>query len=285
MFKKIYSNLNLIKYWTHIPLILRAIIIGLIVSTIGIITWTGSATLIQFPWLIIEMVIVFWLYIKYFSGSWWPKSTAYLRKVNFRKVKLPMNYWLLGIIGAIIFVIISQSAFIVTFRIIEYPATLFTSGYNLDEITPIWLAWIVIIISSLAAGIFEEIGFRGYMQVPLEKKYNPKIGILIVSIMFVLFHLNQVWAPPVLINLFGLSVLLGILAYVTDSLIPSIIGHTIMDVFMFSFWWSNVAGKFELTTIFKTGIDIHFIVFILIFVLSFISFCVIILTIHNIKSN
>ena len=68
-----------------------------------------------------------------------------------------------------------------------------------------------------------------------------------------------------LFHLFALGSLLGILAYTSGSLTPSITGHVIMDIFNFSYWWSDVAGKFEMRTILETGIDFHFIVWSLIF--------------------
>lgn len=118
------------------------------------------------------------------------------------------------------------------------------------------------------AGICEETGFRGYMQVPLEKHFGPGVGITIVSILFVIFHLNQAWAPPMLFPLFALSAMMGILAYTFGSLIPPMIGHTIIDVFNFSYWWSDVAGSFERRPIAETGFDLHFITWVLILVVA-----------------
>ena len=76
------------------------------------------------------------------------------------------------------------------------------------------------VLAALVAGITEEVGFRGYMQVPLGKRYGPAIAITIVSIVFVLAHLNQAWAGGILIILFIISVLWGVLARVSGSLIP-----------------------------------------------------------------
>jgi hypothetical protein len=90
--------------------------------------------------------------------------------------------------------------------------------------------------------------------------------------MFTIFHLNQAWAQPVLFQIFALSVLLGILAYASGSVLPSIIGHTIMDIINFSFWWTGLAGNFELQTIAVTGIDTLFITAVLIFVASLALF-------------
>jgi membrane protease YdiL (CAAX protease family) len=168
-------------------------------------------------------------------------------------------------------VIIWQSGMVLTFRIIEFPAEAFAAGYDLEAM-PLWLAWLMVIMSSLVAGICEETGYRGYGQVPLEERYGPGAAITIVSIMFLVIHLQQVWAPPVLFHLFALSVLLGILAYSSGSLMPGIIAHTSLDVFNFSYWWTDVAGRFDRRRLAETGIDAHFVVWALIFVASVVLF-------------
>lgn len=259
------SGSAMIRFWQRIPVVIRAIVSGLFVSTIGVFAWPILAALIPGLWSIVVMGGVLWLYWKYFSGSWWPKSTAEARRNRFRAVKMSAAVWKWSLVAALFFVVVAQSSFVLTFRIIEFPADTFTEEYYFFDALPLWLAWLAIIMSALVAGICEEIGFRGYMQVPLEKRYGPGVAIAIVSIMFLVAHLNQAWAPPVLFHLFALGSLLGILAYTSGSLIPSIIGHVIMDIFNFSYWWSDVAGKFEMRTILETGIDFHFIVWSLVF--------------------
>ena len=261
----------IIRFWQRIPLVIRAIVLGVFVSTIGVYAWLVIGPLIPGPWSIIVMGGVLWLYWKYFSGSWWPKSTAGARRNSFRAVKMSAAVWKWSLVAAVLIVVIWQSGMVMTFRIIEFPAEAFAAGYNLEAI-PLWLAWLMVIMSSLVAGICEETGYRGYMQVPLEERYSPGVAITIVSIMFLVIHLQQVWAPPVLFHLFALSVLLGILAYASDSLIPGIIAHTSLDIFNFSYWWTDVAGTFERQTIAETGIDNHFIAWFLIFGVSIALF-------------
>lgn len=273
--QKSSSDPAVIRFWQRIPIVIRAIVSGLLVSTIGVMGWMVIVVLIPSPWFIVIMGGVLWLYWKYFSGSWWPKVTAEARCNSFREVKLSASIWKWGLVGAVLFVVVVQSGFVITFRIMEFPAETFTLEYNFVAM-PLWLAWLTIIMASLVAGICEETGFRGYMQVPLEKRYGPGVGITMVSIMFLIIHLNQAWAPPVLFHLFVMSVLLGILAYVSGSLIPSIIGHIGIDIFNFSYWWSDVAGKFERRTIFETGIDFHFMGWLLIFGVSIVLFFVVI---------
>ena len=265
-----FSESPIVKFWRRIPVLIRAIISGAFVNSIGVGVWLLSLAVIPAPWSFFIMGGFLWLYWKYFSGSWWPQSTAEARNKYFRNTKLSAAVWKWGLLGTFLLVVIFQSAAVLTFRLIEFPAEA-AADYGLDAL-PLWEAWITVVLASLVAGVCEEIGFRGYMQVPLEERYGPAVGIAIVSIVFTVFHLHQAWAQPVLLQIFGLSVLYGILAYASGSLIPSIIGHTIMDIFNFSFWWTNLAGNLEFQTIAATGIDALFIAAVIMFVASLALF-------------
>ena len=264
------SDSPIIRLWQRIPVLIRAIVSGVFVTFVGVGAWLLCLAVIPAPWSTVVMGGILWLYWKYFSGSWRPSSTAEARSQNFRAVKLSPAVWKWSLAGTFLFVVILQSATVLTFRLIEFPAEA-SADYGLDAL-PVWVAWITIIMASLVAGVCEEIGFRGYMQFPLEEHYGPVVGITIVSIMFTVFHLNQAWAGPVLFQIFAISTLFSILAYTSGSLIPSIIGHTIMDIFNFAFWWTNLAGDFEWQTIAVTGIDPLFVTAVLTFVVSLALF-------------
>ena len=264
------SDSPIIRLWQRIPVLIRAIFSGAFVTFVGVGPWLLCLAVIPAPWSTVVMGGILWLYWKYFSGSWWPRSTAEARSKNFRAVKLSPAVWKWSLAGTFLFVVILQSATVLTFRLIEFPAEA-SADYGLDAL-PVWVAWITIIMASLVAGVCEEIGFRGYMQVPLEERYGPAVGITIVSIMFTVFHLNQAWAQPVLFQIFAISTLFSILVYTSGSLIPSIIAHTIMDIFNFAFWWTDLAGDFEWQTIAVTGIDLLFITAVLTFVVSLVLF-------------
>ncbi len=268
------SNPAIIRFWQRIPIVIRAILLGFFVFQIGSVPSIASLTIIPAPWSIVVAGGVLWLYWKYFSGSWRPKVTAEARRRSFRALRLPGAVWKWGLIAAILLVVVLQAGLVTTFRLIEFPREAFTSGLDFGD-APLWLAWLFIVMAALTAGITEEVGLRGYMQSPLEKRYGPIIGITIVSIVFLVMHLNQAWATSVLIHLFVLSVMFGILTYTTGSLIPSIIGHTVLDIFNFSYWWTDVAGRFERQPISETGIDSHFVVWALILVASIALFIVV----------
>ena len=54
------------------------------------------------------------------------------------------------------------------------------------------------------------------------------------------------------------SAMLGALAYAARSLVPGIVGHAVMDVFNFAYWWWHLIGTYDKSTIFETGVDFHF---------------------------
>ncbi|MCK4725907.1 MAG: CPBP family intramembrane metalloprotease [Anaerolineales bacterium] len=266
------SDSVFIRFWQRIPILIRAVVSGFLVYfVVGFVAWLAIVALIPAPWSLVIMALVLWIYLKYFSGRWWPKTTAATRSEYFRATKLSTGVWKWSLITALLVVAAIQSSLVITFRVIEFPADAWALGFDYKAF-PIWLIWLYIVLMASVAGITEEVGFRGYMQVPLEKRYGPAAGIAIVSIMFMVLHLNQAWAPFVLIHLFVIGVLWGIMAYTSGSLIPGIISHTIADIFNFSYWWTDVAGKFDKMPIAETGIDSHFVIWLLIFVASIALF-------------
>ena len=123
-----------------------------------------------------------------------------VRSENFRSTRLNRSDWSWGVTGALLFVIVLQSMFVLTFRFFfEYNPDIMMT-FQLGDL-PTWLLWFAAIASALIAGVSEEVGFRGYMQVPLEAKYKPWVVYIIVPVAFVLFHLNQGWVQP---SMFGI---------------------------------------------------------------------------------
>jgi membrane protease YdiL (CAAX protease family) len=255
------------RFWGRIPVLIRGIIMGFLATTIGVNVLLMVASFVPGFWQLVVIGVGLFLYWKFFSGSWGHQATAGIRRKYFRTTKMSPAAWKWAMVAALTFVLVFQSSLMVTFRLIEFPAASFVEEYNFDAM-PLGMAWLSILLAALLAGICEETGFRGYGQVPLEERYGPIVANIVISLLFVIAHLHQAWSPPVLLHIFAGSLLFGILAYSSGSLIPGIIAHTITDIFNFSYWWSDVLGKFEYKVISETGIDTHFMVWSLILVVS-----------------
>jgi len=245
--------------WQRIPLVIRAVVLGFAVSTLGIGIWVVLFSTVPVPWSLGLMAIVLWAYWKYFGGTGWPTSTAAYRRESLRATTMTPAAWRQSLGAAACFVVAFHAGLVVTFRIMPIPLDALTAEYNFDA-TSLWLAWPTIVMASLVAGVCEEVGYRGYMQVPLERRYGPVPAIAIVVVAFLAAHLHQAWLPPFLIvGIYG-SIMLGVLAWASRSLVPGVIAHAVMDVGNFSYWWSDIAGRFERQPISETGVDAHFLI-------------------------
>lgn len=261
-----------VRFWRRMPIVIRAVVVGFLVFAIaGSVAWTLVLSLIPPPWSVLAMVVILWLYWRYFRGDWWPESTRAFRKQCFRNTRLPLKVWTWSLIAALTAAVLLQSIIVVTFRIVAFPAEAWKLPYDFSAL-PVWQVWMLLVLAALVAGITEEIGFRGYMQVPLEERYGPIAAITIVSIVFTIAHFTQAWAGGVVILLFAVSVVWGVLARVSGSLIPGIVSHASADVVNFSYWWTDIAGSFDKRPVGETGIDTHFILFLAIFLASLALF-------------
>jgi len=261
------------RFWMKVPLVVRSILSGFGVTSLGVGIWILLYTYIPGPWSIVTMGAILILYWIYFSGKWNPSSTQAFRSFCMRQVKLKRPVWIWGLLAGLLIILLLQSGWILMFRIVEFQPEIFKTSRYLNDF-PAWTAWSVIIMASLVAGICEEIGYRGYMQAPLEKKYGPVAGISITSLVFAVAHIHQAWASGILAYIFVISFMIGYLAYSSKSLIPGIIAHVTFDIINFSYWWSDVIGTFERKPISMTGVDNHFIITVMVVLLSTVLFIV-----------
>ena len=169
---------GLAKVWQRTPVLLKAI---LMIALVGIVGANGIgviSVLLPGPLSLIAMLAYLFLYWKFFSGSWGPNKTAETRKKYFRAGSLSPRLWKWSLLLAALFVLVFQSSLVVTFRLIQFPADLFAQGFGFESL-PLWMAWAIILIAALSAGLTEEVGFRGYGLVPLEKRYGPVLANII----------------------------------------------------------------------------------------------------------
>jgi len=262
------------RIWMKVPLVLRSILSGFGVGSLGIGIWALVVAIIPVPWSVVPMGAILILYWMYFSGRWKPSNTQAFRRFCMRQIKLKRSVWIWGLVAAFFIFILWHAGLILTFRIYEFQPEIFKTASFANDF-PAWLAWPTILMASLVAGICEEIGYRGYMQAPLEQKYGPVAGISITSLVFVVIHLHQAWASgAVLVQIFVISFMFGYLAYSSKSLLPGIIAHVSLDIINFSYWWSDVIGTFERKPISMTGVDTHFIITVVVVLLSTVLFIV-----------
>lgn len=266
------SGEQMIRLWARLPILLRAVLSGLFVMAAGVWTWPVLLAVAPGLWSIGLMGAFLAGYCLFFSGRSGAASTRSIRRHYFRSLTLSSRSAKLSFLLILLLLAIWQSGMVVVFRIIPFPAEQFLEAYQGINDSPVWLAWLLILMSALVAGICEETGFRGYMQVPLEDRYGAPVAITIVALVFLAVHFHQAWAGAILVNVLIVSVLLSLLAYLSGSLIPAIISHVVVDIINFSYWWTDVAGRFDRQPIGLTGMDLHFIAWTMTLLISIVAF-------------
>jgi membrane protease YdiL (CAAX protease family) len=244
-----------------LPVSLRAIVIGIVIALIPANVWPALLVSLGVPVAAIVELVFLGFYVWWASGGGPPLGTRADRGRAFRSVALSPAQWLWGVIGALFFAATVHTAIVLLFRFVPFPAAAFRRGYDLSFIPSLSMKWVAVVVSATSAGICEETGFRGYMQQPIEQRHGAPVAILVSSFFFMLLHLTKAWAMIGMVPIvFGAGVLLALLTWSSGSLIPSMIGHVAMDIGLFAYWWSGIAGNFTARPITETGIDAPFLI-------------------------
>jgi membrane protease YdiL (CAAX protease family) len=245
----------------RVPVIAGAIVGGLVIGMVPANVWPVLLVVLKLPVLAATAAEILFLaiYVWWARGGGPPSRWRGTREEYSRVRSLSFAQWSWGLVAALSFAITVHSAIVLLFRFVPYPADAFHQGYDMSAIPSRQFQYLACIISALSAGVCEEIGFRGYMQRPIEKRHGPLLAILISSLMFTLLHLTKGWALIGMVPIvLGAGLLLGVLAHASGTLWFGIIGHWIMDIGLFTFWWAQIAGTFNQRPIFETGVDNSF---------------------------
>jgi len=256
-------------FWSRLPVSLRAIISGLLIALVAANVWPVLLLKLGVPLAAIAEVIFLSLYIWWAAGGGPPRTAQDSRAFAFRRGSLSTMQWRWSIVVALFFAITIHAAIVLLFRFVPFPKEAFRHGYDFSFIPSLPLKWLAVVLSAASAGICEETGFRGYMQRPIEQRHGAPIAILVSSLFFMLLHLNKTWATLGMVPIVFLAgVLLGLLAWSARSLIPGMIGHIIMDIGLFAYWWTGIAGDFTARPISETGVDLLFVAGCAVFIAS-----------------
>src|SRR5262249_15138449 len=99
--------------WQRLPVIVRAVIGGIVILYIREVPWTGIAghaflaglnlrLLPSLPWSILPMSWYLWLYWNYLNGWGWPRTNAQARRLNLRAYGLSAETWVTALFGGMI---------------------------------------------------------------------------------------------------------------------------------------------------------------------------------------
>jgi membrane protease YdiL (CAAX protease family) len=246
--------------WAKLPVLLRAVIAGILVALIAANVWPALLLSLGVPLASVVEILFLGVYVWWARGGGPPRGTRAARRVAFRSGAVSPRQWFWGLLGAVSFAVTIHAAIVLLFRFTPYPVDAFRHGYDFSFIPSQPLRWLAVVMSAASAGICEETGFRGYMQQPIEERHGAPFAIVVSSCLFTLLHLTKAWAIIGIVPIvLGAGVLLGLLAWSSQSLIPGMVGHVAMDIGLFAYWWTGIAGTFAARPISETGVDRPFV--------------------------
>jgi membrane protease YdiL (CAAX protease family) len=222
-----------IALWRRLPVIARAALTGGLVATLGTLPWALLVSLnVKYwsgvPWAVPPTAVFLWLFWRYVRGAGWPRSTAETRRILARANTVPDDMWGLAIIAGLLGLVVVLLLQTVMSRLVTIP-----QQQDIDPSKfPIMTVFLWVVMSAAVAGVVEETAFRGYLQGPIERRHGPVIAISVTGILFGFLHFTHPEVTLVLMPFYlAVAAVYGTLAYLTNSIWPSMVLHGGGNVF------------------------------------------------------
>ena len=228
------------RAWQRIPILIRAVITGCVVCIAGTIIWSillglNLKFIPSIPCSVPVTVVLLWAYWRYLGGKGWPCSTADTRQACLRAHKMSGSVFVWALTAGVLSVAAAVNLQLVYSRLVRVPTERVPDLSRYSFFTVLC----VLLMSAVVAGFMEEAGFRGYMQVPIERRYGPWTASIIVAIVFGIGHFSHGFAHTVsrLPYYFAISIIYSAIAYLSNSLVPVVAIHASGDALEFLYVW------------------------------------------------
>ena len=257
-------------------MIVRTVASGLAVSFVGVTVWGGIGRfsglaglnvrwMPQVPWAIVPMAIFLLLYLRYLNGAGWPRSTSEARRISLRANSVSADLWAMSLFAGLIGLAALVPLSTVMGRLFAMPAD--SQQIEIPAAMPPVTTFLLVVMSSIVAGVVEESGFRGYMQGAIERRYGVAVALLVSGTAFGLAHFTHHAALTLQMLPFYLAVsaIYGGLAYATNSILPAIALHAGGDVWSLTRQWITGQPSWQLSSVaapplvWQTGVDAAFV--------------------------
>lgn len=204
------------------------------------------------PWSVVLMALLLWLMWQYFGGAWGPRRTSEARRRAMRARPLPGRVFAWAVVAGVLSLVALVGFWIVLVQLAKLPARVLPdfSGY------PWFTIALVLLMASLVSSLAEEVGFRGYFQGALEGKVGVLAAIGIAALVIAPAHgLTQGFLWPTVLWYVCADVLFGTMAYLTRSILPGALVHSLGLLTFFALVWPYDAQR---PHVLETGADIWF---------------------------
>lgn len=205
------------------------ILTGLAIAAAGLLPWTLLAPVNarvrpDLPWAALVTVAYLGILLAWLHGLGPPQRTSDERRRSLR-LWPPSTEDGDGLTAGVILVLLGllYALYIVISRISPLP--------DLSSYPTTVYRWSMFLMGGITAGVVEEVAFRGYMQTGIER-HDRENAIWITSVVFVASHITQGIGAVVAMGpgLFIASMLYGMLARRTGTILPGMVMHVLGDL-------------------------------------------------------
>jgi membrane protease YdiL (CAAX protease family) len=186
------------------------------------------------------MALLLWLLWTYLGGRWPPRRTAAARRRGLRARPLPGPVFAWAVGAGLLAIVALAGFWIVLVRLVLVPRHALP---DYSRYPPLTVA-LALAMAALSGAVAEEAGFRGYCQGALEGAVGGPAAIGIVAVVMAPEHaLTQGFVWPILLFYLCVDGLLGLSAYLTQSILPGLVVHGVGLLTFFAVIWPGDAAR------------------------------------------
>jgi membrane protease YdiL (CAAX protease family) len=186
------------------------------------------------PWSAAVMAVLLCVMWQYAGGRWWPSKTSRLRRAQLRANPVSGRVFMTAVAAGASSLTALTGIWIVLFQ------TGLMRGNQLPDFSQYATLTVVavLVMASLVGAFAEEAGFRGYLQVVLEREFSAPVAIAIAAVALVPGHgITQGFAGPTVLFYLLVDVMLGVTAYLSNSVWPGVAIHASGLLIFFVLVW------------------------------------------------
>lgn len=237
----------MLRIWSRLPALLRALILAFTILAIGqlppgLSLAVGLRYTPAIPWWLIVTGVWLWAFWSYLNGRWVPASTSSWRHETLRGRKVPARVWVWSLAAGGAGMLCVLTGALLTGLIADLPSEAYVAPFDLGRYAW-WTVLAFFVNVAVTAAVVEESAFRGYMLSIVERRHGWAAAVFSVAVAFYLVHLGHAYATAAFAPFFvAYSVLHGLLVFLTRSIRPSIVLHSLGDLAILPIQYGVIAS-------------------------------------------
>ena len=216
--------------WTGVFAVLFTAVISGIWSALLIANLRTSAIL---PWSVGVMAVVLLGAITFLNGNWGFHKSQPARRTLLRMRAVPRGTLFIATLAGILALVALSGLWIVLIQTVKMQG-------NLSDFSrfPPLTVMSALLMAAISGAVSEEAGFRGYFQGALERYLPGWLAIAVAAALMIPEHAStQGFQWPTIVFYLLVDTMLGLTAYLTQSILPGMVIHAIGLVTFFGFIW------------------------------------------------